>query len=100
MFLDRYYAFATSKTHGRFILGFDGVRAAGGATIDGDSFSTGGIDSVLEFTLPVFRAVVEYAVGPSAEAEYEHVLSIVRMIIEELGEEISAIKSADPDKYG
>ena len=55
---------------------------------------------MLEFTFPVFRAVVENAVGPSANAEHGHVLSIVRMIIEELGEEISAIKSAGPDKYG
>ena len=99
-FLDRYYAFATSKTHGRFILGFDGVRAAGVATIGGDSFSTGGIDSVLEFTLPVFKAVVENAVGPCTKVEHAHILSIVRLIAEELGEDISAIKSADPDKYG
>lgn len=55
---------------------------------------------MLEFTLPVFRAVIEYAVRPSAEAEHGHVLSIVRMIVEELGEKIGAIKSADPDKYG
>ena len=79
MFLDRYYAVATSKTHGRFILGFDGVRAAGVATISGDSFSTGEIDSVLEFTLPVFRAVVENAVGPSAKAEHGHVLTGMRL---------------------
>ena len=55
---------------------------------------------MLEFTLPVFKAAVENAVGPSTKAEHAHVLSIIRMIVEELGEHISAIKSADPDKYG
>ena len=53
-YLDTYYDFATSKTHGRFILGFDGLRPAPTAVIGGDSFSSGGIESVLEFTIPLF----------------------------------------------
>ena len=99
-YLDRYYDFATSKTHGRFILGFDGIRPARGAVIGGDSFSSGGVDLVLEFTIPLFMTVVENAVASSATKEHEYVLNMIRTAVEEICKDIASIKSNNLDQYG
>ena len=96
--LELYYKFATSKTHGRFILGFDGIRPTRVASIGSDPFSTGGINAVLEFSLPLFAAVIENAIAPSATDEPELVLDIVRAVIERLTDDIASKGSADPEK--
>ena len=97
-FLETYYEFATSKTHGRFILGFNGIRPARVAVIGGDTFSSAGIDSVLEFTIPLFATVIDNAIAPTATEEQERILHIVRIEIKRLTDEIASIRSADPEK--
>ena len=98
-YLNEYYDFATSKTHGRFILGFDGPRATRGGIIGGDSFSTGGIGPVLEYTIPLYGTVLENACASSSATRHQHVMSIVRMSIEDIGNDIATIKSRDADTY-
>ena len=96
-YLNQYYDFATSKTHGRFILGFDGPRATRGGIIGGDSFSTGGIGPVLEFTIPLYGTVLENACASSSATRHQHVMSIVRKAIQDMGNDIATIKSRDAD---
>ena len=92
-YLNEYYDFATSKTHGRFILGFDGPRPTRSGFIGGDNFSTGGIAPVLEFTIPLYDTVVENACASSSAARHHHVMAIVRMAIQDIGRDIATIKS-------
>ena len=98
-YLNEYYAFATSKTHGRFLLGFDGPRPTRVGSVEGDSFSTGGIGPVLEFTIPLYGTVLENACASSSAARHQHVMSIVRMAIQDIGSDIATIKSGHADNY-
>ena len=98
-YLNEYYAFATSKTHGRFIFGFDGPRPTRVGTIGGDSFSTGGIDPVLEFTVPLYGTVLENAYASSFATRHQHVMSIVRMAIHDIDNDIATIRSRDAETY-
>ena len=99
-FLEKYYAFATSKTHGRFILGFDGIRPSGCGSISADPFTTGNIASVLEFTIPLFESVLVNAGTFCSTTKHRHVLDIVRTVIAGMCDEVTAIKAKDPDKHG
>ena len=92
-FLNENYDFATSKTHGRFILGFDGPRPTPVGSVGGDAFSTGGIAPVLESTVPLFATVIESACASSSETHHGHVLEVVKMLIRAIGEDIAAIES-------
>ena len=97
-FLETCYQFATSKTHGRFILGFDGIRPTRIGSLGEDPFSTAGIGSVLEFTMPLFRTVVENAIAPTPTVEHERVLDIFRTAIGQLIDETASMRSADPER--
>ena len=97
--LNEYYAFATSKTHGRFLLGFDGPHPTRVGSIGGDSFTTGGIGPVLEFTIPLYGTVLENACASSSAAPHQHVRAIVRMAIQDIGSDIATIKSEQADNY-
>ena len=96
-YLNEYYDFATSKTHGRFILGFDGPRPTGSGSIGGDNFSTGGIAPVVEFTIPLYDTVVENACASSSASRHQHVMAIVRMAIQDIGSDIATMKSGHAD---
>ena len=92
-YLNEYYDFATSKTHGRFILGFDGPRPTHTGSIGGDGFSTGGIAPVLEFTIPLFETVIKNACATSSAARHGHVMEVVRLVIRDIGSDIATFKS-------
>ena len=99
-FLEKYYAFATSKTHGRFILGFQGVRPAHSGSISSDPFTTGNIASVLGFTIPLFETVLVNAGALCSKTEHQYVLDVARTIIAGMCDEVTAIKVKDPDMHG
>ena len=99
-FLNKYYAFATSKTHGRFILGFDGIRPSRSKVISFDPFTTGNIASVLEFTIPLFETVLVNAGAFCSKTEHKYVLNAARTIIAEMCDEVTAIKAKDPGMHG
>ena len=96
-FLKEYYDFATSKTHGRFILGFDGPRPTHAGSVEGDAFSTGGIAAVLEFTIPLYATVIENACASSTATHHGHVMGIVRLAIQGISDDIATVKSAHCD---
>ena len=100
IFLDRYYAFATSKTHGEFILGFAGIRPARARVISVDSYSVGNIASVLEFTTPLFKEILTNAYGSCTKPEHIDILRIIKAFILKMDGEITAIKSSDPAMHG
>ena len=100
IFLDRYYAFATSKTHGEFILGFAGIRPARARVISFDSYSVGNIASVLEFTTPLFKEILTNACGSCTKPEHIDILRIIKAFFLKIDGAITAIKSSDPAMHG
>ena len=100
IFLDRYYAFATSKTHGEFILGFAGIRPAHARVISIDSYSVGNIGSVLEFMTPLFKEILRNACGSCPKPEHIGILRIIEAFILKIDSAITAIKSSNPAIHG
>ena len=100
IFLDRYYAFATSKTHGEFILGFAGIRPAHARVISIDSYSVGNIGSVLEFMTPLFKEILTNACGSCPKPEHIGILRIIEAFILKIDSAITAIKSSNPAIHG
>ena len=99
-FLEKYYAFATSKTHGRFILGFDGIRPSHCGSISADPFTVGNIASVLEFTIPLFETVLVNAGALCSKAQHECILEIAQTVIAGIRADVTATKAKDPAMHG
>ena len=96
MFLNKYYAFATSKTHGRFVLGFSGIRPSPCGSISTDSFTVGNIASVLECTIPLFKTVLVNAGALCSKAQHECTLEIAQAVIAGICADVTATKAKDP----
>ena len=98
--LKQYYAVATSKTHGQFIMGGGGLRPSLARSISGDSFGVGNIALILEFTMPHFEKVLLNACVSYTTPEHRHVLGILRTVIAETNKVITDIKSTNSDLHG